>query len=107
MVVTEALARGIPVLGTSVSGVPEALGATADGTAPGVLVPPGDPVALAGALREWLSRSDRRERLRAAARECRSALRGWDVTTYEVSELLRRRTVRSPPRASPRRASAP
>ena len=55
MVVTEALARGIPVLGTQVNGVPEALGAAPDGTVPGLLVPPGDPAALAAALRDWLT----------------------------------------------------
>ena len=40
MVVTEALSRGIPVIASDVGGVPEALGAAADGTRPGVLVPP-------------------------------------------------------------------
>ena len=48
MVVVEALARGLPVLGTTAGGVSEALGRTADGTPPGTLVPPGDPAALAG-----------------------------------------------------------
>ena len=40
MVVTEALARGVPVLATDVGGVPEALGQG------GLLVPPGDPAGL-------------------------------------------------------------
>ncbi len=50
MVVTEALARGLPVIATEVGGVPEALGEGADGSRPGLLVPPDDPAALAAAL---------------------------------------------------------
>ena len=69
MVVTEALARGIPVLATAVGGLPEALGRAPDGSLPGLLVPPDDPAALAAALRRWLSDADLRDRLgrRAAA----------------------------------------
>jgi glycosyltransferase involved in cell wall biosynthesis len=89
MVVTEALARGLPVVGTRVSGVPEALGATDDGLVPGLLVPPGDPAALAAAIRDWLTDPGLRERLRAAARERRGRLRGWDETTRLLSEVLR------------------
>ena len=40
MVVTEALARGIPVLATAVGGLPEALGRAPDGSLPGLLVDP-------------------------------------------------------------------
>jgi len=90
MVVTEALARGIPVLGTQVDGVPEALGAAPDGTVPGVLVPPGDPGALAGALRNWLTDPELRRRLRIAARARRATLPGWDETTRRLSEVLDR-----------------
>ncbi len=43
MVVTEALARGVPVLAAEVGGLPEALGHGADGIRPGLLVPPDDP----------------------------------------------------------------
>jgi glycosyl transferase family 1 len=89
MVVTEALARAIPVLGTQVDGVPEALGAAPDGTVPGRLVPAGDPAALAAALREWLTDAALRERWRAAARARRRTLRGWDETTRLLSEVLR------------------
>ena len=60
MVITEALARGLPVIVTDVGGVPEAVGHAADGGPPGVLVPPDDPEAFALALRGWLT--DPRER---------------------------------------------
>jgi glycosyltransferase involved in cell wall biosynthesis len=89
MVVTEALARGIPVLGTAVDGVPEALGVAPDGARPGVLVPPDDPAALASALRAWLTDADLRRKLRAAAAGRRDTLRGWDDTARELTEGLR------------------
>ena len=54
MVVTEALARGLPVIATAVGGVPEALRPRPEGR-PGLLVPPGDRDALAAALRAWLT----------------------------------------------------
>ncbi len=88
MVVTEALARGLPVLATRVDGVPEALGAAPDGGLPGALVPPGDPNALAAALRDWLTDGDLRLRWRTAARARRDTLRGWDSTTRLLSEVL-------------------
>jgi glycosyltransferase involved in cell wall biosynthesis len=88
MVVTEALARGIPVLGTRVDGVPEALGAAPDGTVPGTLVPPGDPAALAAAIRAWLTDADLRRRWRAAARARRDTLPGWDDTAGRLAAVL-------------------
>jgi len=88
MVVTEALARGVPVLATAVGGVPEALGRDADGDRPGLLVPADDPAALAGALRRWLDDAGLRERLRAAARNRRQALTGWDATAKIIGTVL-------------------
>jgi glycosyltransferase involved in cell wall biosynthesis len=88
MTVTEALAHGLPVIAAAVGGLPEALGSTADGTRPGQLVPPGDPAALAAALGDWLSDERYRQRLRAAARERRSTLRGWEQTTQEIANAL-------------------
>ena len=88
MAVTEALAHGLPVIAAAVGGLPEALGSTADGTRPGQLVPPGDPAALAGALRDWLVDERHRRQLRAAARQRRSTLRGWEQTTQEIANAL-------------------
>jgi glycosyltransferase involved in cell wall biosynthesis len=88
MVVTEALARGLPVLAADVGGVTEALGHGQDGTRPGLLVPPGDPDALGAALRAWLGDAELRGRLRRAARERRASLRGWPATTSVLAGVL-------------------
>jgi glycosyltransferase involved in cell wall biosynthesis len=88
MVVTEALARGLPVVATAVGGLPEALGRGADGRRPGLLVPPGDPAAFAAALRRWLGDADLRQRLRRAAQERRGTLSGWSATSVRVSRVL-------------------
>jgi glycosyltransferase involved in cell wall biosynthesis len=84
MVVAEALARGVPVLATAVGGVPDTLGPA------GVLVPPGDAAALAGALRRWLGDPGLRDRLRAAARHRRTGLDGWDTTARRMAAVLDR-----------------
>jgi glycosyltransferase involved in cell wall biosynthesis len=88
MVVTEALARGLPVIATEVGGVPEALGSVADGVRPGLLVPPDDPWELSVALRSWLTGTDLRRHLRAAARERRTTLSGWATTSTLLARVL-------------------
>jgi glycosyltransferase involved in cell wall biosynthesis len=88
MVVTEALARGLPVVASAVGGVPEALGVAPDGRRPGLLVPPADPAALAAALRRWLDEPDVRREWRAAAAARRATLTGWDVTAGRVAAVL-------------------
>jgi glycosyltransferase involved in cell wall biosynthesis len=88
MVVTEALAHGLPVVAADVGGVAEALGHGEDGTRPGLLVPPGDPAALGAALRAWLGDAELRGRLRRAARERRASLRGWPATTSVLAGVL-------------------
>jgi glycosyltransferase involved in cell wall biosynthesis len=88
MVVTEALARGLPVLVADVGGVTEAVGHGDDGTRPGLLIAPGDPSALGAALRRWLGDAGLRARLRRAARQRRASLRGWPATTSVVAGVL-------------------
>ena len=88
MVVTEALAHGLPVVATEVGGVPEALGYGANGVRPGLLVPPGDPAALSAALRAWLGDAELRRRLRRAAGERRASLSGWSSTASVLAGVL-------------------
>ncbi len=63
----EALAAGVPVVSTPVSGATEALEPLADGSEPGLIVDP-DPAALVDAVGALLDDPDRRERMAEAAR---------------------------------------
>lgn len=62
--VLEAMSAGVPVVGAAVGGIPDQLGADA-----GVLVEPGDPVALAEAIAGLAADPVRRAELGAAGRE--------------------------------------
>jgi glycosyltransferase involved in cell wall biosynthesis len=88
MVVTEALARGIPVLAADVDGVPETLGRAPDGTVPGLLVPPADVAALAAAVHRWLDEPEMRGAARTAAGQRRADLTGWEVTARCLTDVL-------------------
>ncbi len=79
MVVTEALARGLPVVA---SAVPDALGGG------GVLLPAGDVTAFAGALRRWLTDDEWRRDLRGRALVRRRELSTWDETAAGLAEVL-------------------
>jgi glycosyltransferase involved in cell wall biosynthesis len=63
MAFAEAIAHGVPVVGTTAGALPETVPEAA-----GVLVPPDDPEALATALRRLVEDSGERERLAAGAR---------------------------------------
>lgn len=72
----EAMAAGTPIVATAAGAIPEVVGARAGGAggeesregAAGLLVPPGDSGALAGALRRLLGDRELQRRLRAAGR---------------------------------------
>lgn len=87
LVVTEALARGIPVI-VSEGGPSESLGCTPTGDRPGVVVPVGDHHALRRELRRWLTDEEHRRHLRAAALVRRETLEGWDNTADRVRRAL-------------------
>jgi glycosyltransferase involved in cell wall biosynthesis len=65
MSILEAMAAGLPIVSTTVGGIPEAV---TDGQE-GLLVPPGDPEALARALCRVLSSATVREQMGLAARK--------------------------------------
>ncbi|HWI52009.1 MAG TPA: glycosyltransferase family 4 protein [Symbiobacteriaceae bacterium] len=90
LVVVEAMAAGRPVVATRVGGVPEVV---VDGET-GLLVPPEDPGALAGAIRRLLADPDLAARMgeagRRRAQEFFSAGRMADLTVALYEELMRR-----------------
>jgi glycosyltransferase involved in cell wall biosynthesis len=88
MVVTEALAHGLPVVATAVGGLPSTLGEGPRRGAPGLLVPPHDPAALSRALFAWLGDAGLRRTLRQAAGERRATLSGWSRTAEQIARIL-------------------
>jgi glycosyltransferase involved in cell wall biosynthesis len=88
MVVTEALARGLPVVASRTGGTSESLGTTRDGRVPGLLVAPGDAHALEVALRSWLEEPALRACVREAAGERRPLLPTWAGTAARVARAL-------------------
>jgi glycosyltransferase involved in cell wall biosynthesis len=85
MVVAEALARGLPVIGTATGAIPDLVGADA-----GLVVAPGDPHALARALSRVMADADLRERLAAGARRVRDRLPTWDDAVDGMAAALAR-----------------
>jgi glycosyltransferase involved in cell wall biosynthesis len=99
MTVTEALARGLPVVVSDAGPLPDTLGRAPDGSRPGVVVPAGQPGPLAAALRRWFDQPGLRAELRRSARSRRCILSGWEDTgrrLHEVLEALRLRPVGVP-----------
>ena len=88
MVVTEALARGVPAVVTTGSALPATLGRTATGP-PGLLVPPGDVAALTHALARWLADPALRHDLAARACQRATQLPRWPRTAATVAAVLR------------------
>ena len=72
MVITEAIARGLPVITTDGGALPTTVPEGA-----GIIVPASDAQALAAALRSWCEDSVLRESLIQGAIEAREALRAW------------------------------
>jgi glycosyltransferase involved in cell wall biosynthesis len=83
MVVTEALARGLPVITTTGGALADTLPSTA-----GLHVPPGDPDSLARALARWLDDGDLRRDLRRGARRARRALPTWSTAAERFRQAL-------------------
>ena len=84
MVVSEAFARGVPVLATGAGGLPEAV----EQGGAGIIVPPDDPWALSVVLRQWLASPARRQALKADALKARDASRSWSTASAIVASTL-------------------
>jgi glycosyltransferase involved in cell wall biosynthesis len=82
MAVAEALARGIPVVTTSVGALPELVGDA------GLVVPPEDTPALGAALRRMLVDAGLRARCAAAAAGARERLVGWAEASARFARAL-------------------
>jgi len=82
----EAMACGVPVVGTTGGAVPEVIGN--DGET-GLLVPPGDPDSLAGALLRALGDPELRARIGAAGRERAISNFTWRRTAEGTVEHYR------------------
>ena len=84
-VMVEAMAAGLPVVSTAVSGIPELV---RDGEN-GLLVPPEDPGALASALLRLATDGSLRQRLAAAGRETVAERFDGDVLARRMAGLFR------------------
>jgi glycosyltransferase involved in cell wall biosynthesis len=82
MAYAEAVAHGLPVIGTTGGAIPDTVPPDA-----GLLVPPGDMPALAKALRRVIGDSDLRQRLTRGARAAAPQLPTW----RQSAEILARR----------------
>lgn len=89
MVVTEALARGVPAIVGAGTGAVEALGSgSAPDGLPGAVVDSGDPVELARVLRQWLTDPGIRVQWRHRAQAARTGLRGWPAAAAELARVV-------------------
>ena len=85
MAVAEAIASGLPVVSTPTGAIAELVGDKA-----GILVPPGNANALAGALERMLGDAAARKAFTQGARRRRMQLPTWPGAVREWSAILRR-----------------
>jgi len=83
MALAEALARGLPIVSTRAGAVPETVPPDA-----GLLVPPGDPVALRATLARFFDEPELRASLAAGARAARDRLPTWAQSCSRLARAL-------------------
>jgi glycosyltransferase involved in cell wall biosynthesis len=81
-VVLEAMAHGLPVVGSDIGGIPDLI----ENGVSGLLVPPNDPVSLAETMHSLLADDARRGKLAAAARE-RSLMFDTEAVVPRILEV--------------------
>lgn len=79
----EAMRFGLPVIGCAVGAVPDTVPSGA-----GILTPPDDPVAFAGALRQLLTDRAHLRRLSEGAAQAGAALPDWTATAAVAGRVL-------------------
>ena len=90
MAYAEALARGLPVIGTMGGAIPDTVPQEA-----GVLVPPGDVQRLTQALRAVMQDKALRERLSQGAKRAAMQQPTWEQTVQRFAEVLERLQTQS------------
>jgi len=85
MALLEAMAAGVPVIATHVGGTPEVIRDHESG----ILVPPGEPAALAEALQHLLTDADLRHRLSEGARQRVREYFSIDRTVLQIDQLYK------------------
>lgn len=83
IVLLEAMASGVPVIGTNVGGIPEII----DGC--GILTRPGDPKELASAINSVLNNQNFARRLGKLGRRKAERIYSWDIIAKKVEALYR------------------
>jgi glycosyltransferase involved in cell wall biosynthesis len=83
MAFAEAMAHGLPVIGTTAGAIPDTVPAGA-----GILVPPDDADALAAALRRLIASGEERAALAAGARAAAANLPTWKDSAGLFAQVL-------------------
>ncbi|MEP7029588.1 MAG: glycosyltransferase family 4 protein [Pseudolabrys sp.] len=83
MAFSEAIAHGLPVIGTTAGAIPDTVPAGA-----GLLVPPDDPLSMAAALYRIMTNHDERLRMAECARAAAQALPTWQESAKLFSSAL-------------------
>ena len=83
MAVAEALAHGVPVVGTATGAIPALVTDEA-----GIVVAPGDPAAFTAALARVVGDTGLRQRLAEGARRVRDRLPTWDDSVSAMERVL-------------------
>ena len=89
MVLSEALAHGLPIISTNAGAIPEVVPDSA-----GILVSPGDHAALAAAIEKVIVNSDLRKKMQLNARDIARNLPSWKNCAESVTKVLKEVSVR-------------
>jgi glycosyltransferase involved in cell wall biosynthesis len=83
MAYTEAVAHGVPVIGTNAGAIPDTVPRGA-----GILIPPDDVEALAATLRRLIDNEPEREQLAAGARAASASFPSWRESAVLFARVL-------------------